>query len=1034
MIRRLAGFALGFPGAIILLVAGLVGAGLYCYSVLDIEAYPNPVAPLVEVIAVPDGWSAEDAERQFTVPLEIELSGMPGLDHIRSISIFGDSDVKCYFKWGTSYEQARQEVINRLQFIQLPGGVQPFISPWNAIGEIYRYIVRGNGYPVRDLKTVEDWLLEREFKQVPGVIDVTSFGGETKQYDVDVDPIRLRGYGLTLPQLTAALQNANVTVGGQRVTLGEQSYTVRGLGLIRSVADIRNIVVQAAKGVPVRVRDVAEVSVAAHPRLGMVGKDDDADVVQGIVLMRYGGRTTPTLEGVHRRVEHIRTSQVLPPGVTIEPYYDRGTLVHTTTHTVLENVILGIALVSLVLLLFLGNVRASLITALNIPLALLAVFCGMVISGTPANLISLGAVDFGIIIDSTVIVMENIFRHLGIRGKGTIGERVTSSVSEVGRPMAFSTLIIAVAFLPLFTMTGVSGVIFSPLAHTYAFAIAGAILLALTLTPLLSAQFLRAEGGDEESSLMRVLHRIFNPMFDVVLRHPVSASVGILLPILFCIGLFPLLGREYLPKLEEGNLWIRATLPMSVSLETSSRYITSARQIIRRHPEVITVVSQLGRPDDGTDVVGFENLEFFAPLKSFAEWQHGISKDQLTDQLSAELRAAFPGVLFNFSQYLSDNVEEALSGIKGENSVKVIGPDLGTNERIAREIVEIMSPIPGIKDVGLFTSLGQPSIKIETDRARCDRYGINTGDVEATIQAAIGGQAVTQVLEGEKRFDLVVRWQHAFRHDAKAIGAITVAAPDGASVPLSQLASITEEGSPSKIWREDQQRYAPVKFSIRGRDLAGAINEAKTRIAQKVQLPYGTRLEWAGEINELREAEQRLLVIIPITVLLIVFLVYSATRNGRDSLIVLINIPVACAGGIMALLVTGEHFSVSAAMGFVSIFGIAIQDAILVVTYAQRKWAEGMTVEEGARAAAVQRLRASLMTTLVAMFGLLPAAISRGIGAQAQKPLAIVVIGGALVLAFVTRILQPPLLVLLHRRGASGNSEAAVAGSANATA
>ena len=1028
MIRRLAGFALSFPGVIVLLAIGLVGAGLYCYSVLDIEAYPNPVAPLVEVIATPDGWSAEDAERQFTVPLEIALSGIPGLDHVRSISIFGDSDVKCYFKWGTAYDTARQEVINRLQFVQLPGGVQPFISPWNAIGEIYRYVVRGKGYSVRELKTVEDWLLEREFKQVPGVIDVTSFGGETKQYHVDVDPVRLRAFGLTLPQLTAAIANANVTVGGQRVTLGEQSYTVRGLGLIRSLADIRNIVLQASRGVPVRVRDVADVGEGAHPRLGMVGKDDDADVVQGIVLMRYGGRTGPTLDGVHRRVEHIRTSQVLPPGVTVEPYYDRGTLVHLTTHTVLENVGIGIALVALVLFLFLGNVRASLITALNIPLALFAAFCGMVLSGTPANLISLGAVDFGIIIDSTVIVMENIFRHIGPHGEGTMGERVMHSVGEVGRPMAFSTLIIAVAFLPLFTMTGVSGVIFSPLAHTYAFAIAGAILLALTLTPVLSGRLLKVRPSDEESALMRLLHRAYDPVWNVALRFPRTvASSLVLVPVVVCVVLFPFLGREYLPKLEEGNLWIRATMPMSVSLETSSRYITRMRRIIGRHPEVTTVVSQLGRPDDGTDIVGFENLEFFAPLKPFDEWPRGVTKEKLVDQLSQELENAFPGVIVNFSQYLSDNVEEALSGIKGENSVKVMGPDIPTDERIAHQIVDIMSPIPGIKDVGLFTSLGQPSIRIEADRARCDRYGINTGDVEATIQAAVGGQAVTQVLEGEKRFDLVVRWQRAYRSDARAIGGITVAAPDGSVVPLSQLASITEEESPSKVWREDQQRYVPVKFSIRGRDLAGAINEAKARIAASVSLPYGTRLDWAGEINELREAEARLVVIVPLTVLLIVFLVYGATRNWRDSLIVLINLPVACAGGILALLVTGENFSVSAAMGFVSIFGIAIQDAILVVTYAQRKWAEGMSVVEGARAAAVQRLRASLMTTLVAMFGLLPAALSHGIGSQAQRPLAIVVIGGVLLLAFVTRIFQPPLLVLLHRNAGGDASPTAPA-------
>jgi cobalt-zinc-cadmium resistance protein CzcA len=1014
MLRRFVQAALGAPYIVLLVVLGLVVGGLYCYSRMDIEAYPNPVPPLVEVIAQPDGWSAEDAERQFTVPLEVVLSGMPGLDHIRSFSLFGLTDVKCYFGWGTDYERARQEVINRLQFVTLPNGVQAQLSPWNAIGEVYRYVVRGKGYPIRDLKTAEDWILERQFRQVPGVIDVTSFGGETKQYQVDVDPYRLRGHGLTLTQLNQAIANANANVGGQRITLGEQSYTVRGLGLVASRSDIRNIVIQSNKGTPVRVRDVAEVQEGAHPRLGIVGKDNEPDVVQGIVLMRYGGRTAPTLQGIYKRVERIKNSQVLPPGMTIESYYDRGSLVKLTTHTVMENLLVGMLLVSVVLFLFLGNFRGSLIAAVNIPLALLVAFCGMVISGIPANLISLGAVDFGIIVDSTVIVIENIFRHLGVHGSGSMKDRVLESVSEIGRPMAFSTLIIGVAFLPLFTMTGVSGVIFSPLAHTYAFAIGGAILLALTLTPVLSQRFLSAQHEEKRNPVMQALHRIYEPLFDAALRHPRRALLLQLVPIGLFFVLFPFLGREFMPKLEEGNFWIRATLPMSVSLETSSRYVTRMRQIIRHHPEVTTVVSQLGRPDDGTDVSGFHNIEFFAPLKPFDKWKHNVTKATLTDELAGELREAFPGVVFNFSQYLSDNVEEALSGIKGENSVKVIGQDIRSNEKIANQIAEILKGIRGAQDVGVFTSLGQPSIKIVADRPRCARYGINTGDVEAVIQAAVGGQAITQVLEGEKRFDLVVRWNEAYRRDAKAIGAITVPAPDGTQIPLNQLASIKEEDGPSLIYREDLRRYAPVKFSVRGRDLAGTISEAKEAIAKQVALPYGTQLDWAGEINELKESERRLLIIVPITIALITFLTYSAVKDWLSTLIVLIQIPVACTGGALALLLTRENFSVSAAMGFVSIFGVAIQDAILVVTYAHRQWAEGKSIEQGARAAAEQRFRPVLMTTLVATLGLLPAALSRGIGAQAQRPLAIVVIGGSLVVAVLTRVLQPPLLVLAH--------------------
>ena len=1017
MIRRIAQAALDAPFVVFLLVLGLVIAGLLCYSRLDIEAYPNPVPPLVEVITQPDGWSAEEVERQVTVPLEIALAGMPGLDHVRSASLFGLSDVKCYFGWGVEYGAARQEVINRIQFITLPSGLQAQLSPWNSIGELFRYVVRGKGYTVRDLKTAEDWILEREFKQVPGVIDVVSYGGETKQYQVDVDPFRLRGNGVTLPQLTTAIQNANVNVGGQRVSLGEQSYTVRGLGLIGSLSDIRDTVVQNFKGVPVRVRDVAEVKEGAHPRLGIVGKDQEPDVVQGIVLMRYGGQTTPTLRGIHERVEHIRTSQVLPPGMSIEPYYDRGTLVEITTHTVMENLVLGMVLVSLVLFLFLGHTRGAIITAVNIPLALLVAFCGMVASGTPANLISLGAVDFGIIIDSTVIVVENIFRHLGSRGQGSISERIAGSLAEVGRPMAFATLIIGVAFLPLFTMTGVSGVIFSPLAHTYAYAIGGAILLALTLTPVLAARLLKPQEGEDDAGhfLMRLLHRIYDPLFDVGIRFPRTTTLALFgTPVALCIALLPLLGREFMPKLEEGNFWIRATLPTSVSLETSSRFVGRMREIIGTHPEVTTVVSQLGRPDDGTDVSGFYNIELFAPLTPLDQWPHGLTKEKLTDQLSEELRLAFPGVVFGFSQMISDNVEEALSGIKGENSVKVIGRDIRTNERIANQIVDILSTVRGVKDVGLFSSLGQPTVKITADRARCARYGINTGDVGSIIQAAVGGQAITQVLEGEKRFDLSVRWMPDYRRDVSAVRQIGIPAPDGTQVPLAQLATITEEDGPSLIYREDHARYAPVKFSVRGRDLAGTVTEAQNLIAQKVQLPYGTRVDWAGEINELKEAESRLLVIVPITLALIAFLVYSAVKDGLLSVIVFMNIPVACAGAVLALLATRENFSVSAAMGFVSIFGIAIQDAILVVTYAQRQWHDGKSARDGARAAAEQRLRAALMTTLVAMLGLLPAALSHGIGSQTQRPLAIAVIGGSLALVLAARVMQPALLVLAH--------------------
>jgi cobalt-zinc-cadmium resistance protein CzcA len=1067
MIQKLVALALNNRVFVLLFAGVLVVLGLFAFKNLDIEAYPNPVPPLIETLAQPPGWSAEEVERYVTIPLEVELSGMPGLDHIRSQSLFELSDVKCYFKWGTDYWAARQEVINRLQFVPLPTGVVAQLSPWNAIGEVFRYVVKGKGYTLKDLKAAEDWILERQWRQVPGVIDVTSYGGERKEYHVEVDPYRLRARALSISQLSSAIANANANVGGNRLPIGEQSFDVRSIGLIKTLTDIGDIVVAEAKdkngnptGTPIRVRDIANVVIGYAPRLGMVGKnggcplqlhtqswwdrlwespeeqrererldnppeqrncvpaqvEDDPDVVQGIILMRYGAQTSPTLQGIYKRIEYIRRNHILPPGMDIYPYYDRDNLVHLTTHTVMENLIIGMILVIVVLVAFLGNTRAALITAANIPLALMIAFIGMVSTGTAANLISLGAVDFGIVVDSSVIMMENIFRHLGSHGKGTMRERILGSAAEVGGPMAFSTVIIGVAFLPLFTMTGVSGVIFSPMAHTYAFAIGGAILLAMTLTPVLSARLMKPDMEEKENRLMEVLHSLYNPLFDVAMRNPRLAVAFSLIPIVLCVVLFPLLGGEFMPKLEEGNFWIRATLPMSISMQQSAKYTGRMRSIMRSHPEVESVVSQLGRPDDGTDVSGFFNIELFAPLKPFDEWPRGLTKQKLTDQVQKELKDAFPGVVFNFSQYISDNVEEALAGVKGENSVKVSGPDLKVNETKAQQIVDVMAKIRGITDLGMFHSLGQPNIKIIPDRTICARYGLNTGDIDATVQAAIGGQAVTNVFEGEKQFALTIRWQEAYRHSIEDLRQITVASPDGTQLPLGQLAAITKVEGPAIIYREDGRRYSPVKFSVRGRDLASTIAEAQQKIAKYVKLPYDTHLEWAGEINELKEAIGRLLFIIPLTLIVITFLTYSAVKTVVDTLIVLINIPVACTGGVLALLITHESFSISAAMGFISIFGIAIQDAILVVTYFQRqRHREGHDIETSAREAAEKRFRPVLMTTLVATLGLLPAALSNGIGSQTQKPLAIVVIGGSLILAVLTRVLQPPLLVMAHR-------------------
>ena len=1013
MIERIVGVALRLPGAVIAFALALSGAGFWAYANLDIEAYPDPVPPRVEAITQPPGWAAEEVERYVTLPLEVALNGMPGLDHIRSISIAGLSDVKCYFRWGTDYVADRQEFLNRLGTTALPGNLQASLSPENAIGEIYRYTVTGNFSPL-EKKVAEDWILERQFKQVPGVLDVAGFGGVIKQFHVNVDPYALRGYGFNLPPLLAAIAGANQNVGGNVLEQGEQAFDVRGIGLLRSLEDIGNVVISSTRGTPVRVSDVASVEIGHAPRLGQVGQDGEDDVVEGIVIMRGGGNTRRTLEGIQRKVDEIRSEHLLPPGMDIHPFYDRTALIQETTHTVLHNLALGMCLVVAVLLLLLGNWRAALICAINIPLALCIALLAMVIGGTPANLISLGAVDFGIIVDSSVIVVEACFRHLSRRGGGPPDARIRDAAAEVGRPVLFATLILGIAFLPLLTLTGVIGVIFSPMAHTYAYAIGGGLLLALTLTPTLS-KWMPTRADDRESPILRLLHRGYRPITDWSLRRPGWAS-GIGLAItLAAFALFPFLGREFMPKLEEGNFWIRATLPMSVSLSQSAHYVRRMREILRERPEVETVVSQLGRPDDGTDTGGSYNIELFAPLKPAGQWRKGVTKATLTDALSARLAREFPGIVFNFSQNIEDNVEEALSGVKGENTIKVVGPDLASDETKAREIMAAIRRVPGIEDLGLMPSLGKPNLLITPDRSACARYGLNTGDVEALIQAAVGGQAVTQVFEGEKRFDLVVRWLEPYRQNVQRIAEILVGTPDGSNVPLGRVARIEEKMGPSMIYREDNHRYVPLKFSVRGRDLKGALDDARRQIDLAVTLPFDMHLEWAGEIDELKEAEGRLLFIVPLTLLAIGGLVFGSVRALPEAIIVLLTIPLACTGGIAALLVTGIHFSISAAMGFISIFGIATMDGILVVTFAQKFWREGVPLEEGIRRATELRFRAVLMTSLVAMLGLLPAALSNAIGAQTQKPLAVVVIGGALFVAFLARVVRPPMLLLSRR-------------------
>ncbi|HEY2486089.1 MAG TPA: CusA/CzcA family heavy metal efflux RND transporter [Candidatus Binataceae bacterium] len=1024
MIRALMDWAL--RQRVVVVVAALVLAvgGLYAFGELDIEAYPDPVQPRVEIITQPLGLSAEEVEKIATIPLEVGLAGLRNLEAIRTISLFGLSDVKLYFGWDSDYYWDRTETINRLGLITLPQNLTPSISPDNPIGEIYRYIVQSPDHDRIEEKTLQDWVLEKQLKTVPGVEDVSGFGGLTKQYHVDVDAAKLNHYQLSLATLTSAIANANINVGGNYLDVGQQSFDVRGLGFITNLDDIRDIVLASANAtlnnsiaIPARVRDVAEVSVGYAPRLGIVGRNEQDEVVQGIVLMRKYGNTLQTLKGVEAKVAELNSSGMLPAGYRVVPYYDRTKLVHLTLQTVFRNLGLGMLLVFLVLIFFLGSLRTAIIAAINIPLAMCGAFVLLYLTGIPANLLSLGALDFGIIIDSTIIVVENIYRHLTTDSGAAENELdcIRRASLEVGGPMFYSTLIFLIAFLPLFTMSGVEGVIFSPMSHTYAFALTTAILLAATLTPVLSSYLLRKGMKETHNLVWEAFHRFYHNLFVRILRRPYFTLAVIALIVAGGLSLFPRLGGEFMPKLEEGNIWARATLPLSTSLPHANQAARGARAVFRSFPEVDDVISQTGRPDDGTDATGFFNIEFNVDLKPEAEWPPGLTKEKLTQQMDHRLSREFPEASFGYSQYIEDNIEEALSGVKGVNAIKVYGPDLAQDERVANEVRETIEGVPGMTDVAVYRAMGQPNLLIKPDRQVCSRYGLNVGDVGAIVQAAIGGQAVTQILEGDRRFDLVVRWQPRYRQSLGAIRQIQVALPRGGYVPLGEIADIISGEGASFIYREGLRRYVPLRFNVRGRDIQKTVDDAKRAVARQINLPRGVSLDWVGEYSELRAANRRFAVVIPLALLLIMAVLYAATLSIVNTLILMAQVPLACLGGVLALVITGTPFSVSAGVGFISIFAIAIMDGILLNFYIHQLWNEGNSLTDSIVMGADRRFRALMMTALVDGLGLLPAALSTQIGAQTQRPLAIVVIGGAVSIALLTRVFQPTLMYVLAR-------------------
>jgi len=1050
VLKGLLAFGLTRRAIVLLGLLMFVGVGLFAFSRLNIEAYPNPAPVILEITAQSAGQSAEEMERYYTIPIEVGLAATPGVDVIRSTSFYGLSFVRVVFQYGVDYYFAlTQTAINLQQNVNLPNNVTPQIQGTSLVGEIFRYqLVGPPHFGLTNLRTVQDWVLQRRLLTVPGVVQVNTWGGTTKQYDVEVDLHKLDAYNITLPQVLSAIGNANVNVGGRTINVGQQSVNVRGVGLMDSggsadltqgyrVEDIENVLLSQSNGVPVLVSDVAKVSVGYVPRLGKAGRDKEDDVVAAIVIMNRTLHTNDVVARVRAEVDKINGDGSLPPGVKLVPFYDRTTLVASTTTTVLHNLVFGCLLIFFIQWLFLGDLRSAIIVGANIPFALFFSIVILVIRNEDANLLSVGAVDFGIIVDAAVILVENIYRNFqataeerqGLleqlaegrwgpdptRARDTWTDRlrlILISGLQIDKAVFFSTAIIVAAFIPLFTMQGVEGQIFGPMARTYAYALVGALIATFTVTPCLASLLLPEHVSEVETVVVRALRAIYTPVLRWSLTHrKITVAMGLLfLAVTGFIG--SRLGSEFLPTLEEGNLWIRASMPPSISLEAGMPVVDKIREIIHRHPEVITVVSQHGRPDNGSDAAGFFNAEFFVPLKPFEEWARGMTKEKLIDQLQAEFAKEFTGIGFNFSQYIQDNVEEGLSGVKGANSIKIIGPDLATLERIALEVMREMDQVKGVADLGIFRVLGQPNLNIKVDRAQAARYGLNVSDVNNVVQAALGGTVATTLLEADRQFNVTVRLAPEYRNSIDAVRKLKVGIGAGGSnayIPLTELAPITLDTGASYIFRERNQRYVPIKFSVRGRDLAGAVAEAEERITRNVKLPTGYHIDWAGEFEWLQQAKKRLVVIVPITLVLIMVLLYGLFNSLRDSLMALVGIPFAVSGGILGLFVSGLDFSVSAAIGFISLFGVSVMSGILIINGYYRVAERGMTAVEAMFRAVEQQMRPILMMTLSACLGLLPAAVSTGIGSQVQRPLATVVVGGMLVGPIMLLVIVPAL-------------------------
>ncbi len=1027
MIHRIVHFALRQRFLVLMLTVLTVIAGIWSFQQMPVDAYPDLSPPMVELVTQWPGHAAEEVERLATLPLELAMNGTPRLQVMRSISLYGLSDVRLTFDEGVDPYFARQLVFQRLSDATLPQGVTPSMAPlFSPSGLVYRYVIESPDRSPMELHTMEDWIIERAYRSVPGVADDSGFGGPTMEYHVLLDPSRLYSYHIPVVQVVTALQNNNANTGGGFYSQGGQFYYVRGLGLVKSTDDIGEIVVASNNGAPVRIKDIGHVEIGHAPRLGIFGFQDKTknsdDAVEGVILMRRGEQTQNVLRGVEQKTEEINQT-LLPRDVRVRPYYDRSDLVRVTTDTVEGNLLRGMILVLIVLVFFLVSVRAAVITALTIPLALLFAFIFLHLTGEAANLLSIGAIDFGIIIDGTIVMVENIYRELSERHgqEYKLHEVLLHAARDVDRPIFYSVAVIIAGYLPIYALTGPAGKLFHPMADTMAFALVGALLITLTLVPVLASYWFRKGVKEKPNRIFNSIRDWYSGRLEWCLDHPKSTILITVLIFGSTLLLIPFIGGEFLPHLDEGALWVRATMPYTISFEEAAKFAPQVRQILNQFPMVTVTASELGRPDDGTDPTGFFNCEFYVGLKPYNDktWHQSSirNKQQLQEDIERKL-SSYPGVIFNYTQPAEDAVDEALTGLKSALAVKVFGPDLEVLEKKAVEIRNVLDHTPGFKELTVVRELGQPSLIIDADRARIARYGINVSDVEAVIQAAIGGQAATQVIQGEKLFDMVVRMEPQFRSNARDIGNLLVPAPAGQQIPLSELATIRQASGASFIYRENNSRYIGIQFSVEGRNLEGIVKQGQQNIAKNVRMPEGYRMEWGGEYSELLEAKSQLYIIGPLAVFLIFMILFALYGNLKFPISIALGVVLTePVGALIALKLTHTPLSVSSFLGLLALLGVSVQTAVILVSYINKLRLEGRTIRQATQEASLLRLRPIMMTALVACLGLLPAAMSTGVGSDTQKPFAIVVVAGLISRLVLGFFINPVLYEVAAREG-----------------